>query len=110
MNSPLLRKLCRCAAVFALLVVPGRLGAQLAPIVPRDVLFGNPERSQPGLSPDGRRLDDPKDADLIRNASPLFRADKIVRPLLIGQGAKIPGSTSRSPSRLSRRSRRTREA
>ena len=35
-------------------------------------------------------VDDPKDAELIRNASPLFRADKIVRPLLIGQGANDP--------------------
>ncbi len=35
-------------------------------------------------------VDDPKDADLIRNASPLFRADKITRPLLIGQGANDP--------------------
>ena len=32
-------------------------------------------------------IDDPKDAELLRNASPLFKADKIVRPLLIGQGA-----------------------
>ena len=35
-------------------------------------------------------VDDPKDAELIRNASPLFRADKIIRPLLIGQGANDP--------------------
>ena len=35
-------------------------------------------------------VDDPKDADHIRNASPLFKADKIVRPLLIGQGANDP--------------------
>jgi dipeptidyl aminopeptidase/acylaminoacyl peptidase len=35
-------------------------------------------------------VDDPKDAELIRNASPLFKADKIVRPLLIGQGANDP--------------------
>ncbi len=35
-------------------------------------------------------VDDPKDAELIKNASPLFRADKIVRPLLIGQGANDP--------------------
>lgn len=34
--------------------------------------------------------DDPKDAELIRAASPLFAADKIVRPLLIGQGANDP--------------------
>ncbi len=35
-------------------------------------------------------IDDPKDAELIHAASPLFRADKIVRPLLIGQGANDP--------------------
>jgi dipeptidyl aminopeptidase/acylaminoacyl peptidase len=35
-------------------------------------------------------VDDPKDAELVKNASPLFRADKIVRPLLIGQGANDP--------------------
>jgi len=35
-------------------------------------------------------VDDPKDADLIKSASPLFKADKIARPLLIGQGANDP--------------------
>jgi dipeptidyl aminopeptidase/acylaminoacyl peptidase len=35
-------------------------------------------------------IDDPKDADLIRTASPLFKADQIKRPLLIGQGANDP--------------------
>ena len=35
-------------------------------------------------------IDDPKDAELIKEASPLFKADKIVRPLLIGQGANDP--------------------
>jgi dipeptidyl aminopeptidase/acylaminoacyl peptidase len=35
-------------------------------------------------------VDDPKDEALIRNASPLFKADKITRPLLIGQGANDP--------------------
>jgi dipeptidyl aminopeptidase/acylaminoacyl peptidase len=35
-------------------------------------------------------VDDPNDAELIKNASPLFKADKIVRPLLIGQGANDP--------------------
>jgi len=38
-------------------------------------------------------IDDPKDAELIKSASPLFRADKIVRPLLIGQGANDPRVT-----------------
>jgi dipeptidyl aminopeptidase/acylaminoacyl peptidase len=35
-------------------------------------------------------VDDPKDAELVRSASPLFRADKISKPLLIGQGANDP--------------------
>jgi dipeptidyl aminopeptidase/acylaminoacyl peptidase len=35
-------------------------------------------------------VDDPKDAELVRNASPLFRANAIKRPLLIGQGANDP--------------------
>lgn len=35
-------------------------------------------------------VDDPKDAELVKAASPLFKADKIVRPLLIGQGANDP--------------------
>jgi dipeptidyl aminopeptidase/acylaminoacyl peptidase len=34
--------------------------------------------------------DDPADADLIRNASPLFKADQIRKPLLIGQGQNDP--------------------
>ena len=35
-------------------------------------------------------VDDPKDAELIQKASPLNQAHKIVRPLLIGQGANDP--------------------
>jgi len=35
-------------------------------------------------------VDDPKEAELIQRASPLNFADKIVRPLLIGQGANDP--------------------
>ena len=35
-------------------------------------------------------VDDPKDADLIHNASPLFKASSIKKPLLIGQGANDP--------------------
>src|SRR6185369_17144258 len=30
--------------------------AELPPLIPRDVLFGNPERTAPRLSPDGQRL------------------------------------------------------
>ena len=35
-------------------------------------------------------VDDPAQAELIRNASPLFRANQIKKPLLIGQGANDP--------------------
>jgi dipeptidyl aminopeptidase/acylaminoacyl peptidase len=35
-------------------------------------------------------IDDPADAPLIREASPLFKADRIVRPLLIAHGANDP--------------------
>ena len=35
-------------------------------------------------------VNDPKDAELIRNASPLYFADKIKIPLLIGQGQNDP--------------------
>jgi dipeptidyl aminopeptidase/acylaminoacyl peptidase len=35
-------------------------------------------------------IDDPNDARLMREASPLYRADKIIRPLLIGHGANDP--------------------
>ena len=35
-------------------------------------------------------VDDPADAELIRNASPLFKADQIKKPLLIGQGQNDP--------------------
>ena len=30
--------------------------AELPPLIPREVLFGNPERTAPRLSPDGKRL------------------------------------------------------
>jgi dipeptidyl aminopeptidase/acylaminoacyl peptidase len=35
-------------------------------------------------------VNNPKDAELVRKASPLYSADRIVRPLLIGQGANDP--------------------
>jgi dipeptidyl aminopeptidase/acylaminoacyl peptidase len=35
-------------------------------------------------------VDDPKDAELVRNASPLYKADQIRKPLLIGQGGNDP--------------------
>jgi dipeptidyl aminopeptidase/acylaminoacyl peptidase len=35
-------------------------------------------------------VDDPKEAELVKNASPLFKATAIRKPLLIGQGANDP--------------------
>jgi acetyl esterase/lipase len=35
-------------------------------------------------------VNDPDDAELVRKASPLNSADRIIRPLLIGQGANDP--------------------
>lgn len=45
-------------------------------------------------------VDDSKDAELIKNASPLFKADKIVRPLLIGQGANDPRVNQRESEQI----------
>jgi dipeptidyl aminopeptidase/acylaminoacyl peptidase len=45
-------------ALALLLSVAGALPAraELPPLIPREVLFGNPERANPKLSPDGKRL------------------------------------------------------
>jgi dipeptidyl aminopeptidase/acylaminoacyl peptidase len=40
----------------ALLAVAGAAAAELPPLVPRDVLFGNPVREFPAISPDGAHL------------------------------------------------------
>ncbi|MDQ2971336.1 MAG: hypothetical protein M3R34_09375, partial [Acidobacteriota bacterium] len=52
----LTQKSFRVAALAAMLAVPGVVSAELPPIISRDVLFGNPERTHPRLSPDGQRL------------------------------------------------------
>ena len=46
------------ARLFAglLVLAAAQLFADLPPLIPRDVLFGNPERAAPQLSPDGKRL------------------------------------------------------
>ena len=56
MLKAILWKSFRAAALVAAFAVPGGLSAQLPPVISRDVLFGNPERAQPRLSPDGQRL------------------------------------------------------
>lgn len=41
-------------ALFLLSSLTAR--AELAALIPREILLGNPERTQPQLSPDGKRL------------------------------------------------------
>ncbi len=43
------------AAVLSLLMMAAAQG-ELPPLISRDLLFGNPERTSPALSPDGKRL------------------------------------------------------
>jgi dipeptidyl aminopeptidase/acylaminoacyl peptidase len=51
------RNLALVLATLVLLPSVGRVArAELPPLIPRDVLFGNPERARPRLSPDGKRL------------------------------------------------------
>src|SRR4051794_40939450 len=44
--------------LVALLFLTAALSAvaDLPPLIPRDILFGNPERTSPKISPDGKRL------------------------------------------------------
>src|SRR6516162_6724890 len=43
------------AAALALTVTPAARAAQ-PPLIPRDVLLGNPSKTQPRISPDGTRI------------------------------------------------------
>src|SRR5262245_46096117 len=45
-----------CAALSLCLMTPMSTRAELPPLIPRDVLFGNPEKASPRLSPDGSKL------------------------------------------------------
>src|SRR5215470_9356137 len=51
-----LMKLSHMGTILAGLMIAGKACAELPPLIPRDVLFGNPERTSPALSPDGKRL------------------------------------------------------
>ena len=43
--------------LLALIICPGVASrAELPPLIPREVFFGNPERSDPQISPDGRQI------------------------------------------------------
>lgn len=43
-------------AVCGFFLVTGFASAQLPPLIPRDVIFGNPDKVSPQISPDGKRL------------------------------------------------------
>ena len=45
-----------CLAVVSVLGAPMSTRAELPPLIPRDMLFGNPEKVNPRISPDGARL------------------------------------------------------
>jgi len=49
-------RLLIAAAALQPAVTPSEARAELPPIIPRDVLFGNPDKADPELSPDGTRL------------------------------------------------------
>ncbi|HWW60866.1 MAG TPA: S9 family peptidase, partial [Thermoanaerobaculia bacterium] len=49
-------KRTRTLLFVAFSLVATFVSAELPPLIPRDVLFGNPERSQPRISRDGKRL------------------------------------------------------
>ena len=53
--KPSLRTMKRLPALGALLLTTSALDA-LPPLIPREVLFGNPDKTSPQLSPDGARL------------------------------------------------------
>ena len=51
-----MKKTVRFLSIAIALFAAAPLLADLPPLIPRDVLFGNPERANPQLSPDGKRL------------------------------------------------------
>ncbi|MFQ5490742.1 MAG: TolB family protein, partial [Phycisphaerae bacterium] len=50
------RKLLPCAMTCGLLLGALPLQAELPPLIPRDVLFGNPDKVSPQISPDGTKM------------------------------------------------------
>jgi dipeptidyl aminopeptidase/acylaminoacyl peptidase len=64
----MLRRIAFLAAVPLLLVPAAPVRAQLPPLIPRKVLFGNPVKASPRLSPDGKHLSylAPDDKDVLQ--------------------------------------------
>jgi dipeptidyl aminopeptidase/acylaminoacyl peptidase len=84
------------AALAAVAFTPGKFACAIDIVGPsnlRTLVQSIPPYWKPMRATFDLRLgniDDPRDAELIKNASPLFQADRIARPLLIGQGANDP--------------------
>jgi hypothetical protein len=57
------------APMLSLLMIAATQG-ELPPLISRDILFGNPERTSPALSPDGKRLADLLQSFLFFEQSP----------------------------------------
>src|SRR5205807_2827982 len=49
-------RLILCPALLLMLCPPVQARAELPPLIPRKVLFGNPVKAAPHISPDGKRL------------------------------------------------------
>src|SRR5579862_9552008 len=53
---PLVRRLMPLALALTCGILPHLAFADAPPLIPRELLFGNPERASPQLSPDGKRI------------------------------------------------------
>jgi dipeptidyl aminopeptidase/acylaminoacyl peptidase len=49
-------RICRPAIIALVFAVVSPAAADLPPLIPRDILFGNPEKANPQISPDGKYL------------------------------------------------------
>ncbi len=53
-RTPIAVTFCACTLISLTPMMKTR--AELPPLIPREVLFGNPEKTNPQLSPDGARF------------------------------------------------------
>src|SRR5215469_11836237 len=85
-------------ALVSLFLPAAAARAELPPLIPREVLFGNPVKSSPQISPDGKRLSyvapDKKlylqdnDGDENFHVYSVNLADSVVRDLTPFQGVR----------------------
>ena len=52
----MMRRLLFCVSISAFFWQVTGIHAELPPLIPREVLLGNPDRASPRISPDGKRL------------------------------------------------------